>query len=70
MTIEEAKKEYNKLLKRFHKANDYFDRKDIPQSEKEKYLKNYQEILKGLNYYLGAIGTYTNKEILDGFHGI
>ncbi len=70
MTIEEAKKEYNKLLQRFHKANEYFDKEDVPHSEKEKYLGSYQGILKGLNYYLGLIGTYTNEEILEGFHGI
>lgn len=70
MTTKEAKEEYNKLLQRFHKANKYFDKEDVPHSEKEQYLGNYQKILKGLNYLLGIIGTYTNEEILEGFHGV
>ena len=70
MTIKEAKEEYNKLLQRFHKANEYFDIEDVPHSEKEKYLGNYQKILKGLNYLLSIIGTYTNEEILEGFRGV
>lgn len=65
-----VKEEYNKLLQRFHKANEYFDREDVSLSEKDKFLGNYQEILKGLNYYLGKIEDYTNEEILEGFHGI
>jgi flagellin-specific chaperone FliS len=69
MIIEEAKEDYNKLLQRFHKANEYFDKKDIPQSEKEKFLGNYQEILRGLNYYLGKIEVYTNQEVMKEFHG-
>lgn len=69
MTITEAKKEYNKLLKRFHKAEEYFHREDIPETEKEEFLGNYQEVLTGLNYYLGKIEVYTKQEVLEGFHG-
>lgn len=67
MTIAEAKKEYNKLLKRYDKANEYFDRSDISQVDKEKFLDDFQEVLKGLNYLLGKIELYTNQEILEGF---
>lgn len=67
MTISEAKKEYNKLLKRFNDAEIYFDREDVPQSEKEKFLLNFQEILKGLNHLLSKIEVYTEQEILGGF---
>lgn len=67
MTIIECKKEYNKLLKRFNKADEYFDRKDISQQEKEKFLPHYEEVLKGLNYYLGKINNYTTQEVLGGF---
>lgn len=63
-----AKQEYNALLKRYNKAVEYFDRKDIPDSEKEKFIPSFLEILKGLNYYLSKIGVYTKKEILEGFY--
>ena len=68
MTIQEAKKEYNKLIKRFYKAEKYFDRKDISQEEKEKFLPHFQEILKGLNYYLMKIEVYTEQERVGGFY--
>ena len=67
MTIAEAKEEYNKLLKRYDKANEYFDRSDVSQIDKEKFLDDFQEVLKGLNYLLGKIELYTNQEILEGF---
>lgn len=69
MTITEAKKEYNKLLQRYKKAEEYFDRTDIPQDTKEKYLDDFIEVLNGLNYLLGKIEMYTNWEIMEGFNG-
>ena len=48
MTITEAKKEYNKLLVRFNKANEYFERTDISNEEKERQLENFDVVLKGL----------------------
>ena len=68
MTVAEAKKEYNELLKRFHKANDYFDREDLTVEEMEKYLPSFQEVLNGLNYLLSKIVVYTEQEVLEGFH--
>ena len=69
MTIAEAKKNYNKMLQRFIKAEQYFDRKDISQEEKEKQLENFEIVLKGLNYYLSKIEIYSEQEVLEGFHG-
>lgn len=68
MTVLEAQREYNKLLKRFHKANEYFERIDLSYEEKEKFLDNFQEVLKGLNYLLGKIEVYTKQEVLEGFY--
>ncbi len=68
MTIAEAKKNYNKMLERFIKAEQYFDRKDISQEEKEKQLENFEVVLKGLNYLLSKIGVYSEWEMLNGFH--
>ena len=67
MTVAEAKKEYNKLIKRFDKAGEYFERDDIPQEEKEKFLPHFQEILRGLGYYLNRIEVYTEQERVEGF---
>lgn len=67
MTILESKKEYNKLLERFNKGEIYFDRKDIPQEEKEKHLKSFQVILNRLSYLLTKIVFYTEDEVLNGF---
>lgn len=69
MNIVEAKDNYNKLLKRYKKAGEYFDRKDISQEEKENQLGNFQLVLKGLNHYLGEIEIYTSQEVLEGFYG-
>lgn len=68
MTVAEAKENYNKLLKRYEKAGEYFDRKDISQAEKEKQLENFQEVLTGLNYYLDKISIFTSQEVLEGFN--
>lgn len=67
MTIKEAKKEYNKMLKRFYDAEQYFDRSDISQREKENQLENFNMVLKGLNFYLSKIEVYNGQEILKGF---
>lgn len=67
MTITEAKREYNQLLNRYRNACEYFEKSDVSQEEKEKYLPNYIEILKRLNYLLGKIGVYNNDEVLYGF---
>lgn len=64
----EKKKEYNKLLERYYKADKYFDRTDITEREKEKYIPHFKEILSGLNNLLLEIGEYEEKEILGGFH--
>lgn len=66
--MEKAKEEYNKLLKRYYMAGEYFDRKDISNSEKEQFLESFQQVLAGLNYLLGKIEIYTNQEVVEGFY--
>lgn len=68
MTISEAKKNYNKMLQRFIKAEKYFDTTDISLEEKEKQLENFEVVLKGLNYYLDKVHVFSEQEILEGFH--
>lgn len=68
MTIKEAKEEYNQLLKRYNKANEYFNRTDVTQEDKEKFLAHFQQVLYGLNYLLGKIEVYTNQQIMEGFY--
>lgn len=67
MTITEAKKKYNQLLKRFNKAETYFDREDITYAEKEKFLEDFEKILLGLSYYLTKIEVYTKQQVFTGF---
>ena len=69
MTISEARKEYNKSLERFNKAEQFFDRKDKTQKEKESFLPMFTGVLNDLNYYLSKSGQYTTKELLEGFNG-
>lgn len=67
MKKSEAKQEYNILLQRYYKAEEFFNDKKIPYRQKEKQLENFREVLRGLNYHLEIIGKYTKKEMLEGF---
>lgn len=67
MTVVDLKKEYNKLLKRYNKACEWFDDKTISNQEKEQHLPLFKQVLTGLNYYLEKIEVYTSQEILEGF---
>lgn len=66
MTIKQAELEYNKLLVRYNKATKYFE-SDATQEVKESHLEGFNEVLKGLNYYLNRVGPYTSKQVLEGF---
>ena len=67
MTVAQAKKEYNKQLDRFYKAERFFEDESIPYSQKEKFLPDYQKLLIGLSKLLRKIGAYTPKEVMEGF---
>jgi hypothetical protein len=41
--------EYDQLLKRFYKAVEYLDNKEIPLEERKKWLPEYRKILDKLN---------------------
>ena len=66
MTVAEAKREYNQQLERYYKAEGFFN-SDRPQEEKEKFLPDFQKLLKGLSQLLRKIGIYTHKEVMEGF---
>ncbi|MDU5081231.1 hypothetical protein [uncultured Tissierella sp.] len=60
-----TKEEYNELLKRFHKAEEWYN-SNPPMEQQEKYLGDYVELLKRLN--IGVIELKPNEsEILGGF---
>ena len=59
----------DELLERYNKANKYFERTDISDTQKEQFLSSFQEILIGLNYYLQKIEIYSEQEVLEGFNG-
>ena len=67
MEIGNAKKEYNMLLERFNKANEYFDREDLSQEEKERFLPQFQKVISHMSYLLGEIEVYTKQEVFEGF---
>lgn len=64
--------EYNKLLVRYKMAMIYLDSKDIDMSEKEKFIKPFQELTSRLDKLLKKIKEenikHTESEILEGFH--
>ena len=64
MTVAQAKKEYNKQLERYYKAIDYFESE---AKDKDKYLKDFQQLLLALSSLLRKIGVYSQEEVLGGF---
>ena len=64
MTVKEAKREYNKQLKRYEKAIEYFDSNAM---DKEQYLSDFQKLLAGLSDLLKKIGVYAQEEVWNGF---
>lgn len=64
MTVKEAKREYNKQLKRYEKAIEYFDSNAM---DKEQYLSDFQKLLMGLSKLLKSIGVYAQEEVWRGF---
>lgn len=67
----ELKDKYNKLLKRFWTALEYFDNPEIPMDKKERWLPEYESIGKQLNEILFELKQrgikYTKKQVLEGF---
>jgi hypothetical protein len=65
------KQRYNKYLKRHYKAITFMDNCDIPKSDREKWIPDYREVLKELNYILSLFENdgiqYTTEEALEGF---
>ena len=59
--------EYNKLLRRYEKAVDYFEKETIPQEKKLTFLEDYQKILIGLSVLMLKIGNMEDEEVLGGF---
>ena len=70
--LSNLKQEYNKLLERFNKAEVYFKDENVPQSEKDKHIPLYTEIViamsKLINEYEKLTGEdMTNELALEGF---
>ena len=64
MTVVQAKKEYNKQLERYYKAIDYFESE---AKDKDKFFKDFQQLLLALSSLLKKIGVYSQEEVLGGF---
>jgi hypothetical protein len=67
----ELKREYNKVLKRHHKAALYMDDCNVPISQRETFLPEYKNIIDRLNTILNIFEInkieYSTKEGLGGF---
>ena len=59
--------EYNKLLRRYEKAVDYFEKETIPQEKKLIFLEDFQKILMSLSVLMAKIENMTDEEVLKGF---
>jgi len=59
--------EYNKLLMRYEKAVDYFEKETIPQEKKLIFLEDFQKILMSLSVLMAKIENMTDEEVLKGF---
>ena len=67
IAVRQSKIHYSIMLKRYNKAENYFNRKDVPLENKTKWVDNYIEIVKTLGSILEFIGAYTNDEAENGF---
>lgn len=70
MNLIELKQEYNKLLARYRKAEQYLDDNTIPLLTREKYIPELQKIIDNLGTMITDIQKYediTEEQILYGF---
>lgn len=61
ITKEIAINEYDKLLERFNNAAEYFKKEDVFNTDKNVFLDDYYNILKGLYLFTSIIGVYANN---------
>lgn len=67
LTVKDSKIAYNKNLERWKKAEEYFENPKITQAEKEKFMSDFENLLKAQNQLLRKIGIYSQENILQGF---
>lgn len=72
--LSEYVEQYNRLIKREKKGSAYLDNPDVPEQEKEKWIGEFQKILRALNDLISLIEkelgrNMTSEEILNGFTG-
>lgn len=65
--LDELKRQYNKLLAREKKGEEYLDDTGRTEEEYLKWLPEFQKITNRLNALLKQIGSFTAKEVLHGF---
>jgi len=64
---EQLKLEYNQLLARELKAEEYLSGPDRTLEEVEKWLPKFNQVCMDLSSILDQIGTYTHREAVTGF---
>lgn len=69
--MDNLKAEYNQVLQRYSKAAVYLDDTDVPITIKEKWIPEFQSIIKQLNSLIEQIEAVgqkmTGTQILEGF---
>lgn len=72
--LSEYIEQYNRLIKREKKGAAYLDNPDVPAQEKERWIGEFQKIIRALNDLICLIEkelgrNMTSEEILNGFTG-
>lgn len=66
--------DYNKLITRFKKAEEYFAREDVSLENKELFIPNCKELINeldaGLKNIIANGYEMTSEEILEGFRQV
>ena len=65
--VEGWRVEYNALLKREAKAEEYLDAKGRTEEEKEKWKPEYEKITERLGELLQLIQHYKTENVMGGF---
>ena len=73
--LSEYIEQYNQLIKREKKGEAYLDNPEVPAQEKEKWIGEFQKIIRALNDLIWLIEkelgrNMTSEEILNGFTGV
>lgn len=67
MSVLSLKQQYNQLLERQKRAENYLDNNKVPIEERLAWLEEYKKITQGLSTLLRNINDYSINDGLNGF---